>query len=152
MLDVERYGWGSVFAQGTRDAPYYTDLTAMPLEVNSSLKERLKIEEAFHPLLNGGHLSLIELKESEDSPEKLIKMTKHIIHSYKIGAYAFTKSYSYCANCQRIFNKLVRKCPACKSVRAFTQLSRLSSKYLPLGMWPISKKEIVNKRVDYISN
>jgi ribonucleoside-triphosphate reductase len=151
MLDIERYGWGIVFAQGTRDAPYYTDLTAMPLEVNSSLKKRLKIEGAFHSLLNGGHLSLIELKESEDNPERLFKMTKHIIHSYKIGAYAFTKSYSYCANCQRIFSKLMRKCPACKSVRAFTPFSRLSSKYVPLERWPLSKKEVVNKRVHYIS-
>lgn len=42
-MDVERYGWGTVFIQGSRETPYYTDLTMVPLEAELSLKERLDI-------------------------------------------------------------------------------------------------------------
>ncbi|MFH0896452.1 MAG: anaerobic ribonucleoside-triphosphate reductase, partial [Candidatus Bathyarchaeota archaeon] len=52
-LDVERSGWGTVFTQGTRSSPYYTDSVTVPLEANIPLNERLRIESSFHPLLGG---------------------------------------------------------------------------------------------------
>ena len=148
-LDVETYGWGKVFAQGTRDAPYYTDLTTVPLEANIPLKDRLEIEGRFHPLLNGGHLALIELQEPEQNPESLLKTTKQICQTKGVGAYAFTRSYSYCMNCQKIIGNILQKCPECKSVKAFIRYSRLSSKYLPIDTWPQSKQGIINKRIRY---
>ena len=149
-LDIEKYGWGTVFAQGTREAPYYTDLTVVPLEAEISLKDRLQIESAFHPLLTGGHLTLIELEEPEIDPEALLGMTKEICQSYNIGAYAFTRSYGYCQNCRQIFSGQLQKCPRCKSMEGFVRYSRLSSKYLPLALWPQAKREVINRRMRYI--
>ena len=148
-LDVEKYGWGTAFTQGTREAPYYTDLTAVPLEAEVSLKDRLQIESAFHPLLTGGHLTPIELGALEVDPELLLDMTREICQSYSIGAYAFTRNYGYCQNCRQIFNGQLQKCPKCKSMKGFVRYSRLSSSYLPLDLWPKAKREAINKRVHY---
>ncbi|MDQ1279224.1 MAG: hypothetical protein QG670_484, partial [Thermoproteota archaeon] len=148
-LDIERYGWGTVFIQGSREAPYYTDLTMVPLEAELSLNERLDMEGAFHSFLNGGHLALIELEEPEQNPEMLLKMSRQLSQLSNIGFYAFTRSYSYCANCQKVFGRLLSKCPECASVKSFTRYSRLSSKYLPLNIWSSSKQGVVGKRHHY---
>jgi len=146
-LDVESFGWGTVFAGGERSSPYYTDAVTIPLEAKVSLRERLRLESSFHPLLTGGHLSLIELEEA--SPEALLRLTREICQTYNIGAYAFTRGVSYCFNCRRVFSGFAQKCPECKAVRAFVCYSRLSSRYLPLELWPSAKREIVDKRIRY---
>ena len=92
-------------------------------------------------------MSLVEVEEM--SAETLLKLTKEICQSYGIGAYTFTKSMSYCFNCRRVFQGFAQKCPNCKAVKAFISYNRLSSKYLPLEIWPQAKRENVNKRVRY---
>ncbi len=146
-LDVERLGWGTVFTEGKRSSPYYTGSVTVPLEADIPLKERLRIESSFHQLLSGGHLSLIEIEEA--NPEALIRLTKDICQNYNIGAYTFTKSISYCFNCQKVFQGFMKKCPECKAVKAFVSYSRLSSRYLPLDFWPQTKRENINKRIRY---
>jgi ribonucleoside-triphosphate reductase len=148
-LDVEKYGWNGSFVQGTRGSPYYTTLTTVPLEAKISLKDRIDIESSFHPLLTGGHLILIELEEQKNDPESLLNLTKEICQSYSIGAYAFTKSYSYCRTCQKNFGEYFKKCPQCKSIKGFIRYSRLVSKYKPIELWPKTQQVNFNKRMRY---
>jgi ribonucleoside-triphosphate reductase len=149
-LDVKKYGWNGSFVQGTRESPYYTALTTAPLEAEISLKNRIDIESSFHPLLTGGHLSLIELEEQKNDPESLLNLTKEICQSYDIGAYAFTKSYSYCQTCRKIFDGYSKKCPQCKSIKGFIRYSRLLSKYKPIDLWPKTKQVNFTKRMRYV--
>lgn len=146
-LDVETFGWGGVVTRGPRIAPYYTDLVTVPLEANISLRERLAIESRFHPSLSGGHLSLIQVEETP--PETLLNLTREIGQTHAIGAYTFSRSLSYCFNCQQSFNNHVTKCPNCNSEGAFIRYRRLSSKYSPLE-WPsLGTPEARRERVRY---
>jgi ribonucleoside-triphosphate reductase len=146
-LDVETFGWGVVVARGARSAPYYTDRVTIPLEAKITLQERLAIESRFHPLLLGGHLSLIEIEET--TPEALLRLSRKICQTSTIGAYAFSRSLSYCFNCQRSFTKHVSKCPKCESERALYQHNRFSNKYLPLKWGPVGKRRAQGERVRY---
>jgi anaerobic ribonucleoside-triphosphate reductase len=148
-LDVKKYGWKNVFAQGSDNAPYYTDTGAVPLEADVSLENRLRIEGGFHNHLNGGHLSLIELEEPERSPEALLKMSQRICQT-SIGAFAYTRSYGYCLNCKKSYGGLQKKCPECKTVKNFLQYSRLSSCYLPVEHWPPTQQSRSAQRKKYI--
>ncbi|MDH5769663.1 MAG: anaerobic ribonucleoside-triphosphate reductase [Candidatus Bathyarchaeota archaeon] len=148
-LDVEKYGWGVVNTQGTKEAPYYTDLVAIPLEAKVSLEDRLQIESELHPLTLGGHLSIIELEEPERDPENLLKMTKKICRSHNIGVFTYTRSFSYCKRCRRGFGGHPQKCPNCKSTNSLTYYSRQSAKYKPIKYWTAAKKATIGKRVRY---
>ena len=148
-LDVEKYGWKIVSTQGTKEAPYYTDLVAVPLEAKISLENRLQIEGEFHQLTLGGHLSLIELEESEQDPEDLLNMTRKICLSYDVGAFAYTRNFSYCKNCQKAFGGHPEKCPNCKSTDSLIYYGRQSAKYKPLRYWATSKREGMRRRVRY---
>jgi len=148
-LDIEKYGWGIVNTQGTKEAPYYTDLVATPLEARVSLEDRLKIESELHPLTLGGHLSVIELEEPERDPENLLKMTKNICRSHDIGLFTYTRSFSYCKRCRMIFGGHPPECPNCKSTNSLTYYSRQSARYKPIKYWTAAKKATIGKRVRY---
>jgi ribonucleoside-triphosphate reductase len=148
-LDVKRFGENGVFVNGNNIAPYYTSSVAVPLDVDIPLEERLRIESRFHPLLSGGHLASIELAEPEQSPEALLRMSQRICQ-YDIGAFAFTRSYGYCLNCQRAFGGFSKKCPECKTVKNYVRYTRFTSHYSPIENWPKAMQTTSNTRIRYV--
>ncbi len=130
-LDVERYGWANVRAEGTKERPFYTDMIAVPPEARVSWEERLQIEERFHKLAIGGHLAVLELAGAEQDSSELFGLTKQIAMARGIGLYAFNRSLTYCGWCQKTFFGQLLKCPSCGSVDALTCHRRVSAKYEP---------------------
>jgi ribonucleoside-triphosphate reductase len=124
-LDAEKYGWAKVRAQGTREKPFYTDLVALPLGVDVSWKERLKVEERFHRLTPGGHLAVIPLNDELEKPDDLLSITRDVAGNYGVGFYVFNRNLTYCASCQRIFYGKLERCPSCGSVNLLQSFSRI---------------------------
>ena len=124
-LDAERYGWSTVRAQGTKEKPYYTDLVALPLNVEIAWKDRLRVEEQFHSLTPGGHLAVIPFVGEEQNLDDLLTSTRDIAAKYSIGFYAFNRNLAYCAGCQKVFYGKLEKCPECGSVNMLQSFSRL---------------------------
>lgn len=130
-LDVDRYGWANVRVRGTKEQPFYTDMVAVPLEVDVSWQERLEIEERFHRLATGSHLAVLQPTDTEHDPEELLAVTKQLATTYKIGLYTFNRNLAYCAHCQKTFFGQPLKCPSCGSIDALIQYRRVSAKYEP---------------------
>ncbi len=109
-LDVEKYGWGTVKTQGTKEAPRYSDInTVSPLD-----KYRFSLEERLHQLTPGGHLTLIRTETPQPSPEELLAKTKQLAAS-KIGFFAYDLSFTHCLNCKTTSFGTHLKCPSCNS-------------------------------------
>ncbi|PVX23058.1 MAG: hypothetical protein CW691_11760, partial [Candidatus Bathyarchaeum sp.] len=100
-LDAEKYGWAKVRAQGTREQPFYTGLVALPLGVEVSWKERLKVEEQFHRLTPGGHLAVMPLDDEPQKPDELLSISRDVTGSLGVGLYVFNRNLAYCAGCQQ---------------------------------------------------
>jgi anaerobic ribonucleoside-triphosphate reductase len=124
-LDAEKYGWAKVRAQGTKEKPFYTDLVALPLRVDASWKERLRVEENFHRLASGGHLAVLPVPDSEQDPDKLLSFTKDVAETNGVGLYVFNRNISYCASCQKTFVGKLERCPSCGSVNMLQSFSRI---------------------------
>ena len=124
-LDAEKYGWAKVRAQGTREKPFYTDLVALPLGVDVSWKERLKVEAQFHRLTPGGHLAVIPLADEPQKPDDLLSITREVAGNYGVGFYIFNRNIAYCASCQKIFYGKLERCPSCGSVNMLQSFSRI---------------------------
>jgi anaerobic ribonucleoside-triphosphate reductase len=123
-LDAEKYGWAKVHSQGTREKPFYTDLVALPLGVEVSWKERLRVEEQFHRLTPGGHLCVVPIADEPQKPEDLLSITRNVAEKYVVGFYVFNRNIAYCAGCQQIFYGVLEKCPSCGSVNMLQSFSR----------------------------
>jgi len=128
-LDVERYGWAKVKTSHGREYPVYTDLVAVPFNVEIPLNERLRIEEKLHMLCSGGHLLPIQLESSERNAENLLSATNKILSSSKIGFYTYNHDLSYCSHCNSVFLGFMAKCPECGSTEKLLKYSRVNAKY-----------------------
>jgi len=114
-LDVEKYGWGIVKTQGTREHPYYADIN----RISFTEKERLNLEERIHQLNSGGHLTLIESETPHPQPEELLAKTKQLVAS-NIGLFIYNLSITYCRHCREASHGAHLKCPRCSSTNIFT--------------------------------
>lgn len=114
-IDVERFGWANVKAQGTKQYPYYTSGSFLPPEENVPLLDRISVEEAFHPILAGGHILTIQISEEDGSPEDLFKLTSEIVSNHTLGFFTYSKNYTLCQNCGQDFDGIQQKCSKCGS-------------------------------------
>jgi len=148
-LDAEKYGWGRVSTQGSKEHPFYTDLVAAPLETDIPWMERLNIEEKLHKLTPGGHLAIAQLADSEQDPRELLSATRRLLEKYRVGLYAYNRNLVHCSRCQKTFHGILSKCPLCGSVDALVGFSRVSAKYLPIPRWTPAKRLALNRRASY---
>jgi len=149
-LDVEKYGWSRVKAEGSREAPFYSNGVLVPLSIDIEWKERLKIEGVVHRFCNGGHMALIQLIDEEQEPEGLVSATKYIISRTRIGMYTYNRNLSYCSECKRTWIGLLPKCPNCSSTEALVKYSRLDGRYRPLSLWPSTMITSLGDRKGYL--
>jgi len=130
-LDVERFGWAKLNAQGSKKQPFYTNVGVLPLGLDVSWQDRLTTEESFHKLTYGGHMTILPVSDESLSAEELMSNTKQIATTYKIGLFAYNKLLSYCRNCKRISYKIFPKCQFCGGGDTLVTFSRQSTKYSP---------------------
>jgi len=144
-LDVEQYGKSTVYAQGARNHPFYTDLPGVPLTSKIALSERLTIEGMLQTSTPGGHLATISVDSV--TPEALMSL-KNEASAKGLKFITYSRAYSFCKNCNRIINGLVSSCGTCASDN-IAHYGRASATYVPLALWPEGKRRTVEKRAAY---
>jgi ribonucleoside-triphosphate reductase len=147
-LDILRLGTENCCFAGTKEAPYYTNSHMPRMDAAIPLAEKLAIEEAYHPLTNGGHITHIWLGETAPSPESLLDMTKKICQKTNIGFFAYTRDYSVCNNCSTFDYGLINNCANCKSSDV-SRYSRITGYYQRVEGWNPSKKQELRDRYRY---
>jgi ribonucleoside-triphosphate reductase len=107
-LDLLLYGDAHKFVKGnvkeaikyysetcSTDLPiYYTNGTHVPVDSNITMQEKIKIEQAFFPILDGGNICNIYLGERRPDPRGLMDMTLKLCKSTNLGYFAFTKDFT----------------------------------------------------------
>ncbi len=115
-LDVDRYGFGKVKFSGTREKPYYSTISMLPIQGCQIPQEFLAIEQKQRDLRSGGSFAAIELGEAECKPDELMSLTKQIAGASGIEFFVYNRKLTYCANCKNSWFGLLPKCPSCGGV------------------------------------
>ena len=130
QLDVERYGVAKVKFSGTREKPYYS--TAIRFQVKAaellSLQtEMLETAKRWKGLNAGGNLSIIELEDTQYTPETLMNLTMRLIEIPFIEFFTYNRLVSFCDNCKKNWFGTLHKCPSCGSMSTLTTFDRFTS-------------------------
>jgi len=89
---------------GSRDLPiYYTNGTHVPVNANVSIAERVGIEQAFFPILDGGNICNIYLGETKPDARGLMDITMNICKNTNLGYFTFTRDFTVCNKSFRMF-------------------------------------------------
>ncbi len=147
-LDILRLGAENCCFAGTKEAPYYTNSHMVRMDAAIPLADKIAIEEAYHPLTNGGHITHIWLGESAPSAESLLEMSKKICKNTNIGFFAYTRDYSVCNSCNSFEYGLLNSCVNCKG-EDLSRYSRITGYYQRVEGWNPSKRQELKDRYRY---
>ena len=117
------------------DLPLYGN-QFMPLGIQSTLSERIKVQAAFDSYCNGGSILHANIDSPFDSFEKAMAMTKYIIRA-GVTYFAFNTKISSCEHNHAFYGNV---CPICGE-EAKNTWTRIVGFYRPVSSWANARKE-----------
>lgn len=133
----------------TRDLPvYYTNGTHVPPAAEVSLPQRIKLEETFFPIVDGGNIMHIWLGEAAPDPHGLKEFAMNIARNTQVGYFAFTKDMTVCMDDFHVASGLLEKCENCESDNV-EHLSRVTGYIQAVDGWNEGKKQELRDRKRY---
>lgn len=133
----------------SRDLPvYYTNGTHVPPGADISLSQRIRIEEVFFPIVDGGNILHIWLGEAAPHPEGLKELAMNIAKNTQVGYFAFTKDITLCKDDFHVASGLLSQCPNCGSSNV-EHLSRVTGYIQAVSGWNEGKKQELIDRKRY---
>lgn len=90
---------------GDRVLPiYYTNGTHINVSANTSISEKIRIEQSFFPVLDGGNICNLYLGESRPDARGLMDITLNICNSTNLGYFTFTRDFTVNNNIYHGYN------------------------------------------------
>jgi len=133
----------------TRDLPiYYTNGTHVPPSADVSLPQRIKLEETFFPIVDGGNILHIWMGEAAPDPHGLKEFAMNIAKNTQVGYFAFTKDMTVCMDDFHVASGLLKECPNCESENV-EHLSRVTGYIQAVSGWNEGKKQELKDRKRY---
>lgn len=133
----------------TRDLPiYYTNGTHVPPGADVSLPQRIKLEETFFPIVDGGNILHIWMGEAAPDPHGLKEFAMNIAKNTQVGYFAFTKDMTVCMDDFHVASGLLKECPNCESENV-EHLSRVTGYIQAVSGWNEGKKQELKDRKRY---
>ncbi len=123
---------------------YYTNSSHVRVDAPVSLGEKIRIEEKFHPICNGGHILHIWNIEKSSDPEVLMDLTRKITKT-NIGYWTYTKNLSVCNKCYYSSGGLLDRCPNCQSDN-LAHYSRITGYLQNVSNWNMAKQKELKDR------
>lgn len=137
-INVEKFPDEAIF-QGTKDTPYLTNSTHIPVNHESNIIDHIRNADMYHPLTRAGNILHLWLGEVWSDPVSLWRLNQKII-STGTQFWAYSKVFTYCQQCGYTINDNLEECPICKS-KDLRVYDRVSGYYLPIKTWNEGKKQ-----------
>ncbi|MEA1984489.1 MAG: anaerobic ribonucleoside-triphosphate reductase [Euryarchaeota archaeon] len=136
----------------THDLPvYYTNGTHVPPGADVSIIERIKIENVFFPIVDGGDIMHIWMGEGSPDAKGLKEFAMNIARNTQTGYFAFTKDMTVCMDDFHMMSGLKEECENCGSSNV-EQLSRVTGYIQSVSGWNAAKKQELEDRMRYSSS
>jgi len=141
LLDHQKYP--GIYTQGTDLAPYYTSVL-VPTGEETSLIDRLNVEDRLLPLFTGGTVFRILLGEALDG-ETAERLVRKIIENYRIPYIDLGAVLSICPNDKTMVYGVKERCDVCHGVNEV--YARVVGYYRPTYKWnPGKQREFIDRR------
>ncbi len=143
-LDRERYL--DITTAGTKEAPYYTNSTQLPVGFTEDIFETLDLQDELQSTYTGGTVLHLYLGQSVEDPNAVKSLLKTIFTKYKLPYISFTPTFSVCENHGYIRGEHF-ECPECG---AETEVwSRVTGYLRPVQNYNKGKRQEYRDRIKY---
>ncbi|HMK46271.1 MAG TPA: anaerobic ribonucleoside-triphosphate reductase [Methanocella sp.] len=113
-LDLREFGAKAIVnGDRSKSGVYYTNSSHMAVNADIPLFDRARMEGAFHPICNGGHITHLFLGEGTPDPAGLMSLTEKLCRNTSMGLFDYTRDLTTCRKCATVAGGLLSICPNC---------------------------------------
>ena len=144
LHDRERYP--EIKTAGTKDAPYYTNSSHLPVGCTDDIFEALDAQDELQTLYTSGTVFHAFLGEKLSDWKAAANLVRKIAENYRLPYYTLSPTYSVCPRHGYLAGE-VKSCPVCGDTTEV--YSRITGYYRPIGNWNDGKAREFHERKTY---
>jgi len=146
LKDKERYP--DIITAGTKEAPYYTNSTQLPVNYTDDIFEALKLQDEIQCKYTGGTVLHLFLGEQLDDIEMAKKLIKKVFENFHLPYVSITPTFSICPVHGYLPGKHF-KCPKCTIEQPCEVYSRIVGYLRPVRQWNKGKQQEFKERKEF---
>jgi len=146
-IDKEKYP--EIITAGTKEAPYYTNSTQLPVGFTDDVFEALKLQDELQTKYTGGTVFHSFLGEKISDPNMAKQLVKKICENYSLPYITLTPTFSICPIHGYISGEHF-ECPQCTIKQPCEVYSRVVGYIRPVQQWHKGKQEEYKERKEFV--
>jgi len=127
---------------------YYSNGTHLDVSADVTLLEKIKYEEPFFLILDGGNICHLFIGENNTSSKALMDFCLNVAKNTNISYFVINKNFTGCLDCNYFGGGLLEKCPKCGSFNV-EGYARVTGYFMPISGWNAGKKAELKDRKHY---
>jgi ribonucleoside-triphosphate reductase len=146
LKDKQKYP--DIITAGTKDAPYYTNSTQLPVNYTDDIFEAFKLQDELTCKYTGGSVMHIFLGERLPNGEAVKALVKRVFEKFKLPYITITPTFSICPVHGYIAGEHF-ECPLCTVKQPCEVYSRVVGYLRPVQQWNYGKRQEFKERKEY---
>ncbi|MCX6759827.1 MAG: ribonucleoside triphosphate reductase, partial [Candidatus Nealsonbacteria bacterium] len=134
---------------GTKDVPYYTNSSQLPVGFTEDIFEALSLQEDLQTKFTGGTVMHIFLGEKINDPQMAKALVRKIFEKYKLPYITLTPTFSICPTHGYLSGEHFT-CPQCTISQPCEVYSRVVGYIRPVQQWHKGKKQEYAERKEFV--
>ncbi|MDP2909608.1 MAG: ribonucleoside triphosphate reductase [bacterium] len=144
--DAERYP--DIITAGTKEAPYYTNSSQLPVHYTDDVFEALKNQDDLQTKYTGGTVLHVFLGEKLRDGKAAKVLVKKIFEKFHLPYITLTPTFSICPTHGYLSGEHF-ECPQCAIKQPCEVYSRIVGYIRPISQWHVGKKQEYKERKEF---
>lgn len=144
--DRERYP--DIITAGTKEVPYYTNSTHLPVDYTADIFEALRLQDDLQKKYTGGTVLHLFLGEKISDPLMAKNLVKKAFEKFHLPYITLTPTFSICPSHGYLDGEHF-ECPKCAIKQPCEVYSRIVGYIRPIQQWNKGKKQEYKERKEY---
>lgn len=145
---TDREKFPDIITAGTKEAPYYTNSTQLPVGFTDDIFEALKLQNDLQVKYTGGTVMHLFLGEKISDPNMAKNLVRKIFEKYSLPYITLTPTFSICPTHGYLSGEHF-ECPQCTIKQPCEVYSRVVGYIRPVNQWHKGKQQEYGERKEF---
>ncbi|MDD5606471.1 MAG: ribonucleoside triphosphate reductase [Candidatus Pacebacteria bacterium] len=145
---IDKQIYPDIITAGTKEVPYYTNSTQLPVNYTDDIFEVLKHQDDYQVSYTGGTVVHLFLGERLPNGEAAKSLVKKVFEKFRLPYITLTPTFSICPSHGYISGEHTT-CPKCTIEQPCEVYSRIVGYLRPIKQWNDGKKQEFKERRSY---
>ena len=137
-----------IITAGTKEAPYYTNSSQLPVNYTDDSLEALKLQDEIQCKYSGGTVLHLFLGEKISDTQTAKKLIKKVFENFRLPYITLTPTFSICPVHGYLSGEHF-ECPKCTVKQPCEVYSRIVGYYRPISQWNKGKAQEFQERKEF---